>query len=273
MDSPDTFSSPEIGLLSDDEKSLGQLTTRRMRTRRLPVRTRVLLFAVVAVGVVLLPFGLLYAFEGIESGEGGLIVESPPVPGNATTTGVRPAQDPQDATPIAVTSSSTISIMIASVTQSTTPSSSPPLRQDLPERELTPYVNPLIGTEGLGHCNRPTHTPLIIAFAGATIPFGMAKPVADSSTPWQNQAGFLHDNSQIKGLSQLHDDGTGGNPSLGNFPLWVSSCGAQTWDSCPVDWNSRMGHRVGEPRARVGQFGIDISTGFRVGRTLAKRGC
>ena len=100
----------------------------------------------------------------------------------------------------------------------------------------------------------------------------MAKPVADSSTPWQNQAGFVHDHSVIRGISQLHDDGTGGNPSFGNFPLWMSTCGAQTWDSCPVDWNSRMGHRVGEPRARVGQFGIDISTGFRVGRTLAKRG-
>src|SRR5271154_4029811 len=118
----------------------------------------------------------------------------------------------------------------------------------------------------------PRTPSLIIAFAGATIPFGMAKPVADSSTPWQNQAGFLHDHSQIKGLSQLHDDGTGGKPSFGNFPLWMSTCGTQTWDSCPVDWNSRMGYRVGEPRARVGQFGIDISTGFRVGRTLAKRG-
>ena len=155
MDSPKTFSSPEIGLLSDDEKSLGQMMTRRMRTRRLPVRTRVLLFAVVAIGVVLLPFGLLYAFEGIESREGGLIVERPPVPGSTTTTGVRPVQDPQDATPIAITSSSTISIAITSATQSTTPSSSPPARQDLPERELTPYVNPLIGTEGLGHCTLP----------------------------------------------------------------------------------------------------------------------
>src|SRR5271170_4710096 len=118
MESPGTFSSPEIGLLSDDEKSVGQVVTRRMRTRRLPVRTRVLLFAVVAVGVVLLPFGLLYAFEGIESGEGGLIVDRPHGAGNATTTGVRPVTDLLDATPIAITLSSATSIAITSTTQS-----------------------------------------------------------------------------------------------------------------------------------------------------------
>jgi hypothetical protein len=35
-----------------------------------------------------------------------------------------------------------------------------------------------------------------------------------------------------------------------------------------VDWNARIGHRVGEPRAHVGQFGIDINTGFRIGRNM-----
>jgi len=104
-----------------------------------------------------------------------------------------------------------------------------------------------------------------VAFAGATIPFGLAKPVPDSSTPWQNQAGFLHDQSLLKGISQLHDEGTGGNPSLGNFPIWINSCHGDTWDTCPVSYDRRQGKRVTEPTAQVGEFAIRLDTGFDVG--------
>jgi putative alpha-1,2-mannosidase len=93
----------------------------------------------------------------------------------------------------------------------------------------------------------------------------MAKPVPDSSTAWQNQAGFLHDQSFFTGISQLHDEGTGGSPSLGNFPIWMSKCKGTTWGSCPTSWGQRMGKRVGEPRAQVGQFGVEIDTGFDFG--------
>lgn len=148
MDAADSFPPANTALLDDEEKSWGQMTIRRMRTRRLPVRTRVLLFAAVAVGVVLVPFAFLYAFEGIESGSGGLIVEQ--TGSSTTTTAVRPITDLLDATPSAASGTS-ISVAIPSATTS----SSPYLRQDLPERELTPYVNPLIGTEGLGHCIPP----------------------------------------------------------------------------------------------------------------------
>ena len=153
MDSTESFHAPNVALLDDEEKSWGQITIRRMRARRLPVRTRVLLFLAVAVGVVLLPFGLLYAFEGIESGESGLIVE-PSHGVESSSTAVRPVTDLLDATP--TVSSSSVSVAIISATPSATPSLSPPIRQDLPERELTPYVDPLIGTEGLGHCMTPS---------------------------------------------------------------------------------------------------------------------
>lgn len=151
MASADSFPPATVALLDDEEKSWGQMTIRRMRARRLPVRTRVLLFAVVAVGVVLVPFGFLYAFEGIESGNGGLIVEPT---GSTTTTAVGPITDLLDATPTAASGTS-VSVAIPFATPSATTPSSPYLRQDLPERELTPYVNPLIGTEGLGHCIPP----------------------------------------------------------------------------------------------------------------------
>lgn len=58
------------------------------------------------------------------------------------------------------------------------------------------YVDPLIGTAGGGH-----------VFAGATVPYGMAKPVADSVDRRENAGGFITDLSHISGFSQLHDSG------------------------------------------------------------------
>jgi Glycosyl hydrolase family 92 N-terminal domain len=93
----------------------------------------------------------------------------------------------------------------------------------------------------------------------------MAKPVADSSTPWQNQAGFLHDRSPLVGISQMHDEGTGGTASLGNFPIWMGECSSGNWEMCWLPDASRAGTRVGEPRAQVGSFGLEINTGFDIG--------
>ena len=94
----------------------------------------------------------------------------------------------------------------------------------------------------------------------------MAKPVADSMVSWQNQAGFRHDSYYpLRGISQLHDEGTGGSPSLGTFPIWMSNCSEPNWHACPITFASRIGRRVGEPRAKVGSFGIRIDTGYDIG--------
>ncbi|KAK7718241.1 hypothetical protein SLS57_006117 [Botryosphaeria dothidea] len=55
-------------------------------------------------------------------------------------------------------------------------------------------------------------------FPGATLPFGMAKAVADVTG--ESQGGYASDDSEIYGFSHMHDSGTGGSPSLGNFPLF-----------------------------------------------------
>src|SRR5436190_17455520 len=107
-------------------------------------------------------------------------------------------------------------------------------------------------------------TFLILAFAGATVPFGMAKPAPDSSSS-QNRAGFVYDASPLIGISQLHDSGTGGSPSLGNFPIWMNNCTKSTWESCPIFLSQRTGNRVGEPRVNVGSFGVQIDTGYNIG--------
>jgi putative alpha-1,2-mannosidase len=60
------------------------------------------------------------------------------------------------------------------------------------------FVDPLIGTINGGH-----------VFAGASLPFSMAKAVADTNGD-ELQGGYASDNSNITGFSHLHDSGTGG---------------------------------------------------------------
>ncbi|KAL4910811.1 hypothetical protein BDW74DRAFT_184507 [Aspergillus multicolor] len=82
--------------------------------------------------------------------------------------------------------------------------------QNQPFDPLT-YIDPLIGSKNGGN-----------VFAGASLPYSIAKAVAD--VDGQNTAGFASDNSRVTGFSALHDSGTGGNPSLGNFPLFPQIC-------------------------------------------------
>lgn len=225
---------------------------------RLNVRTRVGLIILVAIGVIFFPYGILHTFEGMENEWNGLTVVE------------HPHDSPTEVPAVGALPGITHASQESSAASWTLPpiSRPHPPRPDLPERKLTSYVDPLIGTEGPGHCI--THPPscLIVAYAGATIPFGMAKPVADSIRPWQNQAGFLHDEIRIKGISQLHDEGTGGDSSLGNFPIWMNKCAGQSWLLCPTTREERMGTRVGEPISQVGSFSIPIDTGFVIGMVV-----
>ena len=87
--------------------------------------------------------------------------------------------------------------------------------------DILDFVDPLIGTAKGGH-----------VFAGATLPFGMAKAVADSIV--DGQGGFATDGGKISGyanssnlgcntligryrFSHMHDSGTGGVSC--NLPL------------------------------------------------------
>lgn len=76
------------------------------------------------------------------------------------------------------------------------------------------YVDPLVGSSNGGN-----------VFAGASLPYGMAKAVADTNSG-SNQGGFTLDGSNVTGFSLMHDSGTGGSPSLGNFALFAyAGCG------------------------------------------------
>ncbi|KAK8111432.1 putative secreted glycosidase [Apiospora kogelbergensis] len=112
------------------------------------------------------------------------------------------------------------------------------------------YVDPLIGTVNGGH-----------VFPGATLPYGMAKAVADVDNWAEIAAGFVSDTSKVTGFSHLHDSGTGGSPSLGNFPLFVHpGCPNDDHLNCNYSGATRAVERIANSTvARPGYFSIALN--------------
>ncbi|MBQ6761539.1 MAG: GH92 family glycosyl hydrolase [Bacteroidales bacterium] len=73
-------------------------------------------------------------------------------------------------------------------------------------RSVTDYVDPRIGSEGLGR-----------VFVGPSCPFGMVKPSPDCTTA--PNSGWLPMPERVDGFSQIHVSGTGGGPKYGNILL------------------------------------------------------
>ena len=86
-------------------------------------------------------------------------------------------------------------------------------------RPVTDYVDPCIGSEGLGR-----------VFIGPSCPFGMVKPSPDCTT--SPNSGWLPMPARVDGFSQVHVSGTGGGPKYGNILLmpFASFCPEETFD-------------------------------------------
>ncbi|KAK1774490.1 glycosyl hydrolase family 92-domain-containing protein [Copromyces sp. CBS 386.78] len=124
--------------------------------------------------------------------------------------------------------------------------------------DILQFIDPLIGTTNGGH-----------VFPGATLPYGMAKAVADVASPAENAAGFVSDDNPITGFSHMHDSGTGGQPSLGNFPLFVHpGCMDDDYTKCDFSLYDRPLNRVpGSVYASPGYFTVNITNGVRAEMT------
>lgn len=121
------------------------------------------------------------------------------------------------------------------------------------------YVNPLIGSTNGGD-----------VFPGATLPNGLAKAVADS-TDGGDQGGFVDDGATISGFSSLHDSGTGGSPSLGNFALFPYANAADP-DDVIYNKNQRaIGYQNDSVIATPGYFAITLATGIAVDMTTTQK--
>ncbi|KAJ5663902.1 hypothetical protein N7507_004633 [Penicillium longicatenatum] len=121
------------------------------------------------------------------------------------------------------------------------------------------YVNPLIGSTNGGN-----------VFAGASLPYGLAKPVAD--VDGQNTGGFSTDGSNVTGFSHMHDSGTGGNPSMGQFPLFPQYCTDNVLDNCKFTKTARAIHYINDSvTARPGYFALDLVNGIKAEMVAARR--
>ena len=121
-------------------------------------------------------------------------------------------------------------------------------------------VDPFIGSTNGGN-----------VFAGASLPYGMAKAVPDVSG--ENTGGWAYDFTNITGFSAQHDSGTGGNPSQGMFPLSVQPwCRDDKLENCR--WGSKyersVYYRPQTPRAQPGYFSIGIKDGIDVETTVTE---
>ncbi len=125
------------------------------------------------------------------------------------------------------------------------------------------YVDQLIGTRNGGN-----------VFAGATLPYGLAKAVADTNSG-SNQGGFTLDGTPIIGFSALHDSGTGGDPSLGNFPLFpYAACPGDDINLCVYPKKTRIAYGSFDPTnvvARPGFFSVTMNTGIKAEMTTSQR--
>ncbi|KAL0263718.1 hypothetical protein SLS55_002699 [Diplodia seriata] len=131
--------------------------------------------------------------------------------------------------------------------------------QDTGEYNIFDYVDPLIGTVNGGH-----------VFPGATLPFGMAKAVADVGGDGELQGGFASDDSPIQGFSHMHDSGTGGSPSLGNFPLFAhAGCPGDDVNNCEFPATTRAVDRInGTAFASPGYFTVTLNTSVKAETTV-----
>jgi putative alpha-1,2-mannosidase len=126
------------------------------------------------------------------------------------------------------------------------------------EVDILSFIDPLIGTTNGGN-----------VFAGATLPYGLAKAVAD--VDGQNTGGFGMDGSNVTGFSILHDSGSGGNPSLGNFPLFPQLCPDDELNNCMYRIDDRKVHYdlesvVAEP----GYFALTLDSGIKAETTVSE---
>lgn len=112
------------------------------------------------------------------------------------------------------------------------------------------FINPLIGSTNGGN-----------VFAGSTRPYGLSKPVAN--VDGANTGGFATDGSNITGFSSVHDSGTGGNPSLGNFPLFPQICLDDAVDGCQFRIGDRATpYKSASVVAQPGYFSVELSNGI-----------
>ncbi|SFD21299.1 alpha-1,2-mannosidase, putative [Chitinophaga sp. CF118] len=104
------------------------------------------------------------------------------------------------------------------------------------QQHLYEYVDPMIGSEGLGR-----------VFIGPSCPFGMIKPSPDCSS--QPNSGWLPAPVPVNGFGQVHVSGTGGGPKYGNILIMPFSGNPDKLDQSSLRENET---------ATLGYYGVTL---------------
>jgi predicted alpha-1,2-mannosidase len=87
----------------------------------------------------------------------------------------------------------------------------------------------------------------------------------------ENTGGFSTDGSQITGFSAMHDSGTGGNPSLGNFPIFPQICPDDDINNCNYPIGARAANYTNDSvKAEPGYFAVTMANGIKADMTVSK---
>ena len=99
----------------------------------------------------------------------------------------------------------------------------------------------------------------------------MAKSSPDSTD--DNQGGFATDGGAVTGFSHMHDSGTGGSQSLGNFEIFPQAgCPGDDITRCVWTKNDRAtNYTEGSVEARPGYFALTLNTSIRAEMTVSNR--
>jgi predicted alpha-1,2-mannosidase len=97
----------------------------------------------------------------------------------------------------------------------------------------------------------------------------MAKAVAD--VEGENQGGFGSDGSKVTGFSHMHDSGTGGVTSLGNFPIFpLPGCPKNNLSLCDFRRENRALLPVNDSvEAHPGYFALNLSSDVKAEMTVS----
>lgn len=87
----------------------------------------------------------------------------------------------------------------------------------------------------------------------------------------ENTGGFSTDGSNITGFSALHDSGTGGNPSLGNFPIFPQICPEDDINTCKFPIAARAKpYKDDSVKASPGYFAVELENGIHADMTVTE---
>ncbi|KAI5298448.1 hypothetical protein KEM55_003383, partial [Ascosphaera atra] len=96
---------------------------------------------------------------------------------------------------------------------------------------------------------------------------------AGPDTQGENQGGFTPSSNVVTGFSHMHDDGTGGGASMGNFPIFAhATCANDDINNCAFKQADRAAPWVnGSARGSPGYFSIRLHDSTLVEMTTTNR--